>query len=398
MFNLRGSIRTIGCLFAACMLVARADAGELRPGSPGTSLSLEEFSPSMLGVYRKVMNIEDDIVRYSGQYGLDASLARAVCMYESGGNANLTSSAGAHGYFQVMPATMRLMRVKGNNIEAGVKYLASLVKRFGREDYALAAYNGGPGRVAGGRPMPIESLQYVIGVGTYRSVLKAYEPAIRAYAEQLKVTRAGNSDWWQLSQRLHLPVVQLRLHNPFLANRALRPGDTVAYPAEPRDDIFASPDRSRYRLRLGDNYITLAFALGVDVSALRNLNKLWPLHATLPGTELVIPSNSTGAFTEYTVRANDTLGAVAARLKVEPWSIIRDNHLWDDELHEATVIHIRARPVPPPFRIHRVKRGDTLTSIARRYGTTIRALRAANGIDDRRALVKTGQRLRIPTS
>ena len=57
------------------------------------------------------------------------------------------SSAGARGYFQVMPATFRELRVD-TNIEAGIKYLARQVSRFGREDYALAAYNGGPGRVS----------------------------------------------------------------------------------------------------------------------------------------------------------------------------------------------------------------------------------------------------------
>jgi soluble lytic murein transglycosylase-like protein len=96
------------------------------------------------------MEIEDEIVRYSTKYGVDPSLARAVCMYESGGNANLTPAAGARGYFQVMPSTFRLMAVP-TNIEAGIKYLGQLVHRFGQEDFALAAYNGGPGRVARGR-------------------------------------------------------------------------------------------------------------------------------------------------------------------------------------------------------------------------------------------------------
>lgn len=100
-------------------------------------------------MYRKVMEIDDEIARYSNTYGIDPSLARAVCMYESGGNADVTSVAGARGYFPVMPATFRFMRVP-TNIEAGIKYLSQLVKQFGREDSALAAYNGGPGRVAQG--------------------------------------------------------------------------------------------------------------------------------------------------------------------------------------------------------------------------------------------------------
>ncbi|HBO90913.1 MAG TPA: hypothetical protein DD460_09190, partial [Acidobacteria bacterium] len=54
-------------------------------------LELEAISPSFLGMYRKVMEIEDEIRRHTDQYGLPFDLARAVCLYESGGNANLSS-------------------------------------------------------------------------------------------------------------------------------------------------------------------------------------------------------------------------------------------------------------------------------------------------------------------
>ena len=173
-----------------------------------TQPAAEDFSPALLGMYRKMMRIEDEIARYSEKYDVDVPLAKAVCLYESGGNPNLTSSAGANGYFQVMPATFRLMRVP-SNIEAGIKYLGQLVRQLGREDYALAGYNGGPGRVAARRPMPLESLQYVIGVGNYRSVLKSYEPSVRAHAEELKLaTVLAGEDWWTLSRRLGVPVVQ----------------------------------------------------------------------------------------------------------------------------------------------------------------------------------------------
>jgi LysM repeat protein len=369
-----------------------------RPAPPAAVLPAADFSPALLGIYRKVMVIEPDIIKYSAKYGLDVALAKAVCMYESGGNANLTSSAGARGYFQVMPATQRLMRVR-TNVEAGVKYLARLVKQFGREDYALAAYNGGPGRVARSRPMPLESLQYVIGVGAYRSVLKAHEASVRAYASHLELTtvRSGD-DWWALAKRVQLPIVQLRLHNPFLAGRRLRTGDRVAYPAEARSDLFAGGDGSQYRIRLGDNYLNLAYALDVNVARFRDENSLWRLQAVLPGTELTIPDTTGAKFLMYTVRAEDTLAGVAERNHVDPWWIVRDNRLWDEQLETGAVIRIRQGAPPAPARtvvVHRVKRGDTLSSIGRRYGKTVRALQAANGMG-RRTKLMPGQRLRIP--
>ena len=85
--------------------------------SPSVVLPIEELSPGFLGVYRKVMEIEDEILEYSRKYDVDPVLARAVCMYESGGNAGLASSAGAQGYFQVMGPTFRALRVP-TNIEA----------------------------------------------------------------------------------------------------------------------------------------------------------------------------------------------------------------------------------------------------------------------------------------
>jgi LysM repeat protein len=389
-------------ILAGGPVAAATIQGRAQPAPP-TLLPVDQFSPALLGAYRKVMDIEADIERYATRYGVDLSLAKAVCMYESGGNADLSSSAGARGYFQVMPATFRLMRVT-SNVEAGIKYLGQLVKQFGREDYALAAYNGGPGRVARGVAMPLESLQYVIGVGTYRWALNAYEPAIRTYAGQLEMTTTGEGDtWWTLADRLRLPVVQLRLHNPFLAARSLRPGATIVYPSSPRTDLFDHEEPSSYRARIGDNYLKLAYALGVDPAEMRQANGLWRLQATFPGTVLTIPDGSDETYTTYRARASDTVPALAARLHVDPWWIVKDNQMWDEVIDEGALLRIRKEePAPraavrpaPPARYHVVSRGDTLAAIARRYGTTVQAVQRANRFG-RRTLVRIGQRLRIP--
>jgi N-acetylmuramoyl-L-alanine amidase len=44
--------------------------------------------------------------------------------------------------------------------------------------------------------------------------------------------------------------------------------------------------------------------------------------------------------------------------------------------------------------VHRVKPGQTLTGIARQYGTTVEAIRDHNKVGKS---VQTGQRLRIPS-
>ena len=388
------------CPVTMCVLLLLSGPVAALPLSGEDSIGppVEEFSPGFLGMLRKVLDLEPQILRYADKYDVDPVLAEAVCMYESGGNAGLSSSAGASGYFQLMPATRRSLGVQ-SNVEAGIKYLGELIQRFGREDYALAGYNGGPTRVARAGPMPLESLQYVLGVGNYRAVLQLYGPSVRAHARTLRLTTVGiNETWWTLSARLRMPMVQLRLHNPFLAGRPLRPGQRVAYPPVPRADLFpSSPTKPQYVARLGDNYLSLAIALGVTPASFRESNALWRLQSILPGSILTIPVDLDSTSFEYAVGRGEDLGFIAARWKTDPWTIVRDNRLWNQEIGDGAVLRIRPpRPAAAASpQAHRVARGDTLTSIARRYGTTVAALQAKNALGRSTRLV-VGQRLRVP--
>ena len=361
-------------------------------------LPLTAFSPSLLGMYRKVMEIDAEIEKFAEQYELDLDLARAVVIHESGGNGSVISIDGANGYFQVMPATFRSLRVD-TNIEAGIKYLAQQVKRFGREDYALAAYNGGPGRVTRRRPMYLETLQYVVQVSDYRNVLKLYETSARHHALDLRLEPVEEGDdWWSMSRRLGISILQLRLHNPFLATRALRVGQLVAYPQAPRDDLFTvDGDHLLYRARHGDNYLRLAFVLEVDLEALRETNSLWRLQS-LPASQILrIPLEWTGKFNEHQVQAGETLKQIAEKLKSTPWRIIRDNGLWDEQLTAGVTLKVRPEAPMPTFLTYRVISGDTLGRIASRHGTTVRAIQSANGMGNN-TMIRIGQRLRVPAA
>ncbi|HVA94674.1 MAG TPA: LysM peptidoglycan-binding domain-containing protein [Candidatus Dormibacteraeota bacterium] len=396
------NICTIILMVTAVALIGAPASGETlamesgqRSGAAST-VSAQELSPSFLGMYRKVMLIERSIEAYSHKYDVDLSLARAVCMYESGGNANLRSMAGARGYFQVMPTTYRSMRVR-SNIEAGIKYLGNLLRRFDGEERVLAAYNGGPTRVARGRVMPLETQQYVRGVANYRAVLKKYGPLVRKNAKKLGIVTVRRGDnWWRLSRRLKMPLAQLRLYNPFLAARNLRPGYHIVYPRDPNPGLLAvgDDDTLYYQARLGDNIISLAFALGVKLDAFRQANSLQPLEPLAPGTMLEVPINASAKFVNYRVTARDTLPAIAKRMRVDPWTIVRDNFLWSQRVEPGMVLRIRKLPPQPRYAVHRVRRGDTLSSLARRYHTSIRAIQLANSMG-RRTRIRIGHRIRI---
>lgn len=361
-------------------------------------LPLDEFSPAFLGMYRKLLDIEAEIRHLAERYHVDFDLARALCLYESGGDGNLVSAAGARGYFQVMPSTFRSLKVE-TNIEAGIKYLSEMLRRFEREDYAVAAYNAGPDRVNRSRPMPLETLQYVLGVGHYRTVLRMYETSIRHHASQLRVVNArDDDDWGTLSKRLGIHVVQLRLYNPFQASRPLRPGYRIAYPSSPQPDLLGVVAGGvEYRARHGDNYFNVAFSLEVELDRLRALNGLWHLQTLPHGVLLRIPLESEGPFAEYRVEHLQRVSDLARMLGSDVWQLIRDNVLfWSEEITPGTVLRVRRGSASVGHVMHQVRRGDTLAGIARRYSTSVKAIQAANDMGTR-TLVRIDERLRIPS-
>ncbi len=90
----------------------------------------------------------------SRKYNIESSIIKAVITAESNWKHDAVSSKGAIGLMQLMPSTIKDMKVKDpydpeDNIEGGTKYLRLLLDRFnGDLELALAAYNSGPGTVS----------------------------------------------------------------------------------------------------------------------------------------------------------------------------------------------------------------------------------------------------------
>ena len=148
---------------------------------------------SVLPSYSRNKNAFDHIIRQAAQtHGVSEGLIKAVMHTESGFNVNARSPVGAQGLMQLMPATARRFNVSNaydpqQNINAGAKYLAWLMKRFnGNTSLALAGYNAGEGNVQkyGGIPPFRETQDYVRRVSSRYSNL---------YAGGINISSGSNS-------------------------------------------------------------------------------------------------------------------------------------------------------------------------------------------------------------
>lgn len=104
-----------------------------------------------------VLNTRDyatEVSQAAGEYGVDVALVRALIHAESGFNPLAVSNKGAQGLMQLMPSTASAYGVTdafdaAQNIRAGVRHLAGLLRRYGDDiDLVAAAYNAGEGAVS----------------------------------------------------------------------------------------------------------------------------------------------------------------------------------------------------------------------------------------------------------
>jgi soluble lytic murein transglycosylase-like protein len=131
--------------------------------------------PAPATVPAPVPTVEDLLERYSGQYGVDPNLVKALAWQESGWKQQVVSRTGAVGVMQVQPETgvftgQYLLSSEVNlsdvdhNVRAGVRFLAYLLDQTnGDERSAVAGYFQGL-RSVRQRGLMDETRRYVANV------------------------------------------------------------------------------------------------------------------------------------------------------------------------------------------------------------------------------------------
>jgi len=139
------------------------------------------------------------IAQHAQASGLNPVLVRAVIETESAFNPRAVSRVGAMGLMQLMPATAKELGVDdpfdpSENIRGGTAYLRALLDRFdGNVEFALAAYNAGPGAVEryDGVPPYRETRNYVAKLSNRIKDVKAIARGSLTLYQVTEVTPDG---------------------------------------------------------------------------------------------------------------------------------------------------------------------------------------------------------------
>ena len=311
---------------------------------------------NMLGLSIYYMPIFEEALE---RHGLPREL-RYLPVIESALVPTAKSRAGAGGLWQFMPATGAGLGLEQNSLvdmrfdpykssEAAAIYLKQLYSTYNDGSLAIAAYNCGPGNVnkairrAGGGKKDFWEI-YPFLLPETRGYVPAFIAAnyIMTYHKNHNISpvlarRPIVVDTVHVSRRVHFDQISEVLDIPMEELRALNP--------QYRRDIIPG-DIKPYPLTL-PSLQAYAYVANEDSIVNHNASRYARRGVVEPSTGAVTGSDSRGEYVE-----------------------------------EETI------------QWHKVRRGETLTSIARRYGTTVREIRRLNNCGKR---VATGKRLKIKT-
>lgn len=154
-----------------------------------------------------------------------------------------------------------------------------------------------------------------------------------------------------------------------------------------------------YTVKAGDTLYAIAARYQTTIQQLVQLNNISNPNLIRVGQILAIPSNQPQtpppATLTYTVKAGDTLYAIASRYHTTVQELVRLNAIANPNLiRVGQVLKLTASQPTTSTTTYTVKSGDTLYKIARQFGTTVQQLVTANQISNPN-LIRVGQTLII---
>jgi len=209
--------------------------------------------------------------------------------------------------------------------------------------------------------------------------------------------RSGDT-LYSIARRFNVSVDELKKINNLSSNN-LRIGQVLRIPSSDVDDDSSdldNTDSTLYTVVRGDNLYAIASRYGVDVIDIIDLNNLTTT-VVIPGQILKIPNQSSKpTFTTYIVKRGDTLYGISNSYGVSVDEIKRLNNLTSNLLSigQELLIPTDKTITETNYEVYTVISGDTLYSIANKYGVSVDDIKKTNNLSSN--LLSVGQRLQIP--
>ena len=155
--------------------------------------------------------------------------------------------------------------------------------------------------------------------------------------------------------------------------------DKTTTPSIP--EVPETPSANTYTVQSGDSLYSVARRFNTTVDTIKSLNNLINNNLTI-GKVLVLPttSNDTISTSTYTVQSGDSLYSIARRFNTTVDAIKNLNNLTSINLSIGQVLNIPSTSQNPSTTTYTVQSGDSLYSIARRFKTTVDTIKNLNNL------------------
>ena len=228
----------------------------------------------------------------------------------------------------------------------------------------------------------------------WENLAEAVTKAIVEYAGGKYVAPAGSNYYtvksgdslWSISRKFGITVDELKSANN-LSSNLLSVGQNLIIPGK---ETQTTGDE--YVVKKGDTLYSIARKYNTSVDNLKSINNITTDSLAI-GQIIKLPSTSSTASDTYIVKKGDSLYSIARTYNTSVDKLKEINNLTSNALAIGQVLKLPSSNASEKV-VYTVKKGDSLYSIAREYGTTVDAIKKLNNITSN--TLSIGQKLLLP--
>ena len=198
--------------------------------------------------------------------------------------------------------------------------------------------------------------------------------------------KSGDS-LWSISRKFGVSVSELKEANN-LSSNLLSIGQNLIIPGK-----VPEKESDEYVVQKGDTLYSIARKFNTTVDNLKSLNNITTDSLAI-GQILKIPGEESITGNTYNVKKGDSLYSIARANNTTVDKLKNINNLTSNNLSIGQVLKLPSGDTTKDNVVYTVKKGDSLYSIAREYGTTVDALKKLNNITSN--TLSIGQKLLLP--